>query len=171
MDIQQIRNEIVQRLHQHTEKPVVMLEHNREKPPYPFVAYQITTPYAKGLGMSVKTDKTVPSDSEEFDFDVKETLTDQPKITISFTAYSKDSVEAMELAIKVRDWFLLGGYRDFKSIDVVVEEIQGIENRDTLIVDDYERRAGFDVILRTTHETNRIIEGIESYKQEGEVKK
>jgi len=170
MDIKAIRNGIVTELNNFLEVPVVTLEQNKPKPKYPFLTYKITTPYVKGFGMEVQTSKLIPSQNTNFEYDIEETIVDQPTFTISFTAYSKDSLESQELALKACNWFNHIGYYTLKNLDVVLVSIEAIGSRDTLIVDDYERRNGFDVILRTTHIVSRRVETIEDYSMEGEIK-
>lgn len=170
MDLQAIRNVIVQGLHQYTSRPVVMLEQNKHKPDYPFLAYQITTPYVKGFGHDVETRELVESNNPSFEYDFEEKKLDQPTFTISFTAYSFDSLESQQLALQARDWLNHIAYYELKRLGVVVVSIEAIGNRDTLIIDDYERRNGFDVIFRATSEATRRLETIEEWSMEGEIK-
>jgi hypothetical protein len=44
----------------------------------------------------------------------------------------------------------------------VVSDITGIQNRDILLVDDYERRNGFDVTLKTIRTLEKQIDIIET---------
>lgn len=153
-----IRNAIIQKLYAHTSKPIIQGNQNQDKPAYPFLAYNITSPYIKGLGQSVKEVEVI--EIEEVD-NIRETNTDQSQFVISFTAYDKDMMVAVDLAILARNYFLSQGNIDLPKIDVAIIEVGNIESRDTLIVDDYERRQGFDVRFRLVHKSTYTYETIE----------
>ena len=143
MNYQEIRNHIVLGLYSYLNKPVVMLEQTPHKPPYPFIAYKFITPYIPQNIHNIKY--------EDIGEDIKEISTEQPHMTLSVTAYSHDDVESVDLAQKALEWFSFYGYDHLKEKDIIKVETQAIGNRDTLIVDDYERRNGFDALLRVSN--------------------
>ena len=140
---------------------VIFAEQKKKKPKYPFVTMKITSPYIAENGQGIITQDVVPSTNSNFEYDIEMTKAEMPKITISITTYSLDDIEAIELAMKCREWFNFKGYKFLDEKDLIVVDLSSIFNKDTLIVGDYERRQGFDVILRTTDETKLVIETIE----------
>jgi hypothetical protein len=161
MNIQAIRNGIVAGLYNHLQKPVIMAEQAENKPTYPYLSYKFIVPYNPDTGRGIEVSKLIPSDNPDFEYDFEETKIQQPTMTISFTAYSLDSLESQELALKAREWMDHIGYYDLKRLGVVVVSVEAMGNRDTLIVDEYERKVGFDVIIRVVHEVKRRLETIE----------
>ncbi|WP_425447742.1 phage neck terminator protein [Dethiothermospora halolimnae] len=160
INIKDIRNFIVKELVNHIGKPVIPSNNIGKKPPYPYILYKFTTPY-NSQNNSIEIDETIPSLGTKFKYDIKTTRIEQPSITISFTAVSKDEMESIDLAMQLKDWFRLKGYYLLKRNNLIVKSIEAFGNRDSLIVGDYERKVGFDVILRTVDETSIIVETIE----------
>ncbi|SFM35779.1 MULTISPECIES: phage neck terminator protein [Salibacterium] len=154
-DITPVRNTIVKVLHDFTGRPVIPLEEavgyeEDSKPSYPFINYKITTPFTREGGYP----------NEEF-IDGTDTLTKvqttQPTLTVSFTVYSTDSMEAYSEALKASECFEWD-HLDLRQQNIAVAEIFNVENRDTLIEGDYERRYGFDVQFRVTRQIERNID-------------
>ena len=172
MELTQIRNVIVNLLHNHTQRPVVMLKQISDKPltadkssvDYPFLAYTITYPFIKDKEMGMHTQEVVDSTNPRFEKDILQTLTFQAQAVISFTAYAKDTTEAKKLAQSAWDYFKYIGYYDLSVNDIVVIECMNIQNRDVFEVDSYEWREGFDVRIRYVHNIQRRLETIETYK-------
>lgn len=155
------RNVIVKELAAYLGFPVVMLEQAAKKPPYPFVGYKITTTYNPEQGQSIEINETVPSVTSEYEYDIERTVTEQPTITISVTAYSKIEEESTELALQAREWFRFQGEDILDGLNIVVVETTPVQNRDILLVEAYERRQGFDVILRISDQSTKRIDTIE----------
>ena len=169
MDLEMIRNGIVLDLHNYVQKPIVMFNHNAPKPHYPYITYNFALPYNQNGENSVCKSKLAESEDPSFEFDILETRTKHVLITMSIDSYSMNALEAHNLAKKAYDWFRHVGYTNLKNLNLVVQSIEGFAERDTLIVGDYERRVGFDIILRTTDTIERRIETIEEYKIEEEL--
>lgn len=163
INLESIRTKIVTGLTQYLGNPVILLGQNKPKPDYPYLTYKFTTPYKSPDGRPIELFNIVPSNDPSFDFDIEETKIEQPTITLSLTAYSLDSMQAHELALMARGWFECYGYQILKDSNLIVVSVEAMGNRDTLIVDDYEQRVGFDVILRTVSTISRRIETIEEY--------
>lgn len=154
-------NVVIQELQAYLEKPVIYANQNRPKPEYPFLTYSITATYIKGLGREIREVEVVASESEIFDYDIEENIIDQAQFTVSVTAYGDNPSSAMQLSIDARD-FINGQGRDIlRPKQVVIVEVGNITNRDTLLVDDYERRSGFDVRFRVVRENKFRYETIE----------
>lgn len=162
-----IRNTIVGKLHKYLNVPVVPQDRPNPKPLYPYIAYKFIVPYAQARGQGNYSSELVSSLDDGFEYDFEETLTTQPTTTLSISAYSKgaidDYIEAYDLAKKAMNWFNLVGYQDLQDINVVVVDTLAFGDRATLLVDNYEERIGFDVILRFTDTVKRRIETIEEW--------
>lgn len=162
MDYAAIRNGLVAGLYQHLQVPVVPTDTTQPKPPYPFVSYKFTTLYRSDAPVMTRSPDP---DSEQ---DVEYTLKEQPQMVLSISTYSLDEAEAYNLAIQVQSWFKLHGYRYLKEKNLIVLSTTALQDRSVLIVDNFEKRIGFDVILRAYSEQKNRVEGIEVYALEGD---
>jgi len=77
-----------------------------------------------------------------------ETRKEERNATISFNCYGITHDNAYEIAEKLRKWFVYGGSFYLEEIDVVVVEVSDVQNRTTFLVDSYDEKYGFDVIIR-----------------------
>ena len=139
------------------------IEEVKPKEPYPYITYNFTSPYTQFRGQGNYSIDFVPSNDERFQYDAEETLEVQPQATISINAYSKDKIQAQETAKKAMDWFKHVGYQYLFDNNIVVVNIEAFGDRSILIVDHYEFRIGFDVIIRFTDEIKRRFETIETW--------
>lgn len=99
-------------------------------PPYPYISFTIlTTENQKGTysGQGVKT---IP---------VKQTW--------SFTVQGHRDDEALETAMKARDWLEENGRLHLNDRGIVVQGIGAITGRDNMLTIEYEYRKGFDMVL------------------------
>lgn len=157
--IENVRNKIVAGLYAFIQKPVIFQPQNTPLPPYPFVAFSITSDYMRTLddGNLQNVPQLV---------DLKETLSSNVEITFSFNAYSLNSLEAKNLIKKVHDYFRFTGYQYLSDNGIIVVDVGNVQNRDLLEVDQYERREGFDVRIRTLDTIERITPEILDYNIE-----
>jgi len=148
--------------------PVVPQDQPGKKPSYPYMTYKFIVPYNQFNHQGNYSQELVPSNDKRFEYDIEETLELQPQMTLSLNAYCKgepdNQMMAYETAKKAMDWFKHIGYQDLLDMNVVVVDIEAFGDRTVLIVDDYEARVGFDVIMRTTDAIKRRIETIETWK-------
>ena len=163
INIQEIIYFIVEELTRYLGYPVVPTESEGPKPKYPYIGYKTTTPYNLSGTKGNYTKRVIESLDNRFEHDIEETLEVQPTFTISVNAYSDDAFESQALIKKAHDWFKHIGYDDLSSINVVTVDVQSFTDRTLLIVDNYESRVGFDVILRTVDKIKRRVETIEKY--------
>lgn len=154
--IENVRNKIVAGLYAFVQKPVIFQPQNTPLPPYPFVAFSITSDYMRTLD-----DGNVQNVPQLVD--LKETLSSNVEITFSFNAYSLNSLEAKNLAKKVHDYFRFVGYQYLADNGIIVVDVGNVQNRDLLEVDQYERREGFDVRIRTLDTIERTTPEIVTY--------
>lgn len=157
--IENVRNKIVAGLYAYINKPVIFQPQSTPLPPYPFVAFSITSDYMRTLD-----DGNVQNVPQLVD--LKETLSSNVEITFSFNAYSLNSLEAKNLAKKVHDYFRFVGYQYLADNGIIVVDVGNVQNRDLLEVDQYERREGFDVRVRTLDTIERITPEILDYNIE-----
>lgn len=116
-----------------TDKPCEVVRANQTGPvpPYPYVAYTITT-----LAQSRSGTFSVAPDGTRFREFTQ---------TWSFTVQSDDADECANVALKAWDWFMKVGCVYLSDNMVVVQNVGNINNRDNLITIEYEYRSGFDV--------------------------
>ena len=152
--------DLINALSAYIDKPVIFSDQAAPKPPYPFISVKITSQFIPEPGQPEIENEDQPED-------IKQTATSQPTMVMSVTEYTNSLAAAGELAQVAHDWFEFAGYHQLKDIGFVLADITGITNRDSLIIDDYERRRGFDVTLRFVHSVERIIEEIK--KVEGTI--
>ena len=106
-------------------------------PPYPYVAYTITTPLQSRSGtFSVASDGTRYRTFSQ---------------TWSFTFNSDDAEESINLALRAFDWFSVAGVVYLNDNGVVIGNLSNITNRDNIITIEYEHRNGFDVTFNLLH--------------------
>ena len=164
--IDNLKNIIVKGLYEHLGIIPVPLEDLQPKEEYPYITYNFINPYTQFRGQGNEYRGLVPSGDDRFQFDVEETLKLEPQATISINAYSKDKAEAQELIKKVMDWFLYEGYQYLSDNNIVVVNAEAMGDRTVQIIDFYEHRVGFDVIIRFADEIKRRYETIEAIKVE-----
>lgn len=161
--IKEIRNTIIKGLYEYLGLIPIPIEDVQPKEPYPYITYNFINPYTQQRGQGNYSIDFVPSTDERFELDVEETLEVQPQATISINAYSKDKLEAQELAKKAMGWFKHAGWQYLYDNNIVVVSIEAFGDRSILIVDHYEYRVGMDIIIRFSDTITRRFETIETY--------
>ena len=158
----QIRDDIITQLNTYLGIPVVMAEQNEPKPPYPHMTYKVMTPYIQESTLPAESYEIIPSLDPDYEHDIEYTRMEQPSMTISLSAYSLTPDESELKALAACAWFKFIGYEYLKDKNIIVIETSEIQDRDTLLIDNYERRRGFDVKLRVVSEITRVVATIES---------
>lgn len=153
--------EVLRGLELHLSHPVIFAEQSASKPPYPYIAIKEMISFIPSGNHPSIIDEALSED-------VKRTITSQPTMSLSITAYGETLYDSSALIQQAHDWFTFNGRRTLKEIGYVVAEIHSVMNRDSLIVDEYERRRGFDVILRFVHKQMQIIEEIKAVNRRSE---
>ncbi len=154
MNIQQLKNALIPELNNKVNGLIIEANQTGDKPDTPHATFNITTPYVKGAG---RADERGVSGST-YQLERIETY----QVTISFTAYAMDEGDSLNLAQELHDWFQFDGYDFLNNNNIVVVNKDNIQNRDAFLVNDYERRNGFDVILRITRTLTKDSEFIEN---------
>lgn len=154
MRVTELRDAIIPALSQYCGSPIILADQIGPRPKVAHMTYKMTTPYGKSPGQAEET-------AVEINGEYKLKRVSDYKTTISFTSYAMDEVDSIDLAQKVHDWFSFDGLDTLQSIGVAVVMLTDVTNRDAFVINDYERRNGFDVILRVTHTQYKNIEWIE----------
>lgn len=170
VDIRDLTNIIIKGIYNHLGKILVPINDLQPKEPYPYLTYNFTSIYIPFEGQGNYTHKLITSLDDRFEHDIEETIELQPTATLSINGYSEDVNEAYEAAKEIMNWFKHRGYQYLADNDIVVVDVTTVMNRTIHIVDHYEFRFGFDVIIRFSDVIDRRVETIEEYSIK-EVKK
>lgn len=79
---------------------------------------------------------------------LEETRVEERNTTISFNCYGTTHDNSLALATQLRKWFVLGGSLFLEELNVAIVSIPEVQNRTTFLVDAYDEKWGFDVIVR-----------------------
>jgi len=161
MGMASIRNGVVKGLYEHIGCPVVPTDTVDRKPDYPYISYKITSSH--DTSTFSLADEIAESTNPSFEHDVLTTRIEQPQLTLSINAYSNNDDEAYTLAAKARDWFTYHGDLFFVGLNIVIIKAANITDRTHQVVDDFERRYGFDVRIRAARAITKRVETIESF--------
>jgi len=156
-----IINKIVKGLHEHVETVIVPNNTADRRPEYPYISYNLTGSQNNQTFSLV--DEIVPSTNSNFENDVKVIRKEQPYFTLSINTHSDSEVDAYDLAVKVRDWFNFHGDLFFVELNIAVIRATNVGDRTHQIVDDFERRYGFDVRIRAARSIVKRVETIEKH--------
>lgn len=144
-----------------------------KKPTYPYLTYKFISPYIQPRGHGNISTTFEHSTDDRFEYDVVEKLELQPTMTLSVNAYCSGKPDnhsvAYETIKKAIDWFKHAGYMYLSDNNIVTVSIQAMGDRTALIVDDFEIRYGFDVILRFTDEIELRYENIQEANIKNEI--
>lgn len=167
--IKKLRDTFVKNLHEDTGLLVVDTDSNHKKPMYPYYSYKFTTLRQNvGEGGALREDFDTSTDPK-FKYDVVNTLEFQPKVVMSFNAYSDDLIDCQDAILKAWEWFRFRGRRLLSYENIVVVDVGDIQDRTVHLVGAYEYRQGFDVEFRVLHRMTDRSETIESYKINGKI--
>ena len=155
MNIKQLKTAIIPPIKQFCKTLLIAGDQTGPRPNEPHATYKITTSYGKGVGQAEEVEIL---EGETY----KLRRTESYRTVISFTAYAMDEDISVDLAQSIYDWFAFAGLDVLQSAGVSVIEQTDVTNRDAFIINGYERRNGFDVILRVPRVTDKEIEWIDT---------
>lgn len=113
-----------------------------DQPPYPFATFTITSPKI-----------TIQHDDDNAPFE----------LTVSLTWHDTSSLSVLNLAKKCESFFKSSAGRAvFAEKDVVIVNVTDFDRRDNFLSIEYERSAGFDVLMRVLDPYADEIEGMEN---------
>lgn len=137
--------------------PVIMGLQMKDKPKkengetnFPYIGYTIT---------SQNRVANLREDIND-ELNVLQRWREQWELTISFTAVSKTYFDAIEIAHLFNAWLKNTGRSYMENNNIAFVNIMPITTRDFIFVNDYERRQGFDCILRFERIIEKDIERI-----------
>jgi hypothetical protein len=157
VNIAEVRNALIPKIKAFCGVPIIQADQIGDKPDGAHATYKFTNAYGKDVGRPV----------EAYDGNgmvQKETY----KVTISLNAFDMDDDISRELAQQIYDWFQFHGVDDLMAANIAVVELTSIANRDAFVVENYERRNGFDVIIRVGRELARVVNDVERVETSGE---
>jgi len=138
--------------------PIVLRDQTNPKMDYPFIAYKFITKLGNEPGQPILDSSIVTEEGEDW---FKYTHKKHYNMILSLTSYSNSEIESNNVIEELYDFMTFTGLTLFKNKNIIIKNIGDITERDTLIIDDYERRFGFDVEFRITKELIKLIETIE----------
>ncbi|MEY9979690.1 hypothetical protein [Lysinibacillus sp. RC79] len=119
---------------------IVRADQPGDLPDLPYATYKVIGD-RKGVGQEDVSYANLPDA-------LVETRVQERNTTISFNTYGTSHDNAYEVASQLRKWFEWRGSLFLEDINVAVESITDVENRTTFLVDSYDEKYGFDVIIR-----------------------
>lgn len=122
------------------ERPCLVVRQNQVAPipPYPYVSYTVTSPVlSRGGTYSVASDGTRYKRLQQ---------------AWSFTVQSDDPDEALELGIRMYNFFALSGITLLADNGITVDSVGNVAARDNLLSIEYEHRCGMDVTFGLLHQ-------------------
>lgn len=140
-----IRWELVRGLSEALGVKVIEINSPIAAPKLPFVTYDFSVGMYQADGGPVKLTGTDAV-----------TLTETAEFTVDFQFTAIGRGEAIELALRARDWFIGAGHDVLKygpAATVIVHADQ-VDNRDVQIGDDWTYQYGFEVLFRAASSTS-----------------
>lgn len=111
------------------------------KPPsLPYITYKVISD-RKGVGR----ENVEHIDGEN---QLIEQRSQERNATISFNVYGTSHDNAFEVAKQLRKWFEWRGSLFLEEINVALVEVTAVDNRSVFLIDAYDEKYGFDVIIR-----------------------
>jgi hypothetical protein len=144
IDYETIKRTIVSHVRTRTGHPVILQASNDTQPAYPFCTYTVTSPY-------------LPVTFAEVGDDTVEDV----EMVFSLTWHSQSATEVQGLAHQTAMLFKMRAHRQqLGDAGIAVVRLEGMQNRDTFLTIDNERRVGFDVRFRVRHTESAVIDSI-----------
>lgn len=145
------QNAVLPALTAFVKHPVIWADQVGDRLDRPHATYKITLPYSKGAGKPNYTYKT-----ENTDF--LAVSSENYRATISFSTFSLDDEISQEMAQNIHDWFNFHGSELLDDLGIVIVEVTDVTNRDAFILEGYERRYGFDIVIRHNRSISKVID-------------
>ena len=119
---------------------IIRADQPGDLPPLPYATYKIIGD-RDGVGQE---DVSYVSKVES----LVGTRIEERNSTISFNCYGTNHDGPFEVATVLRKWFVHGGSFYLDEINVAVASVSDVQNRTTFLLDSYDEKWGFDVIMR-----------------------
>lgn len=157
MSIVDFREIIIPAIKKFVAAPIIEADQTEDRPDEPHVTYKVTLPYSKDVG---GPDVQTIQYADRIELQQSE----QHKATVSINTFAFDDPDkgifdlSVNLAQQIYDWFTFYGVELLDQYDIVIVELTDVTNRDAIIVEDYERRHGFDVIMRMNRKMVKVVD-------------
>jgi len=119
---------------------IIRADQTGDVPALPYVTYKIISDH-KGVGR----ESVEHIDGEN---QLIEQRSQERNATISFNVYGTSHDNAYEMAKQLRKWFEWRGSLFLEEINIALVSVSTVDNRSVFLVDAYDEKYGFDVIIR-----------------------
>lgn len=167
--IRTIRELLVKGLYEDVGVLAVDTDNPHKKPEYPYCSFKVTSVLQNSIELGNIRHYFAESEDKNFKYDYVEELSYQPKIMMSFNAYSNDILECQEVALNAWEWFKHKSKNLFSDNNILVVSVGNVQDRTVFEGVNYEYRNGFDIEFRVVRSIESRSETIEEYKVEGEI--
>ena len=150
IDNENLRLKVVKELKNYLQIPIIRGNQNAEPPKYPYLSYNVTTVASENNG-------TYGEYSDGID---RKPVTQ----TWSITVQSDNESEALQLALKARDWLDHIGRAYLSDNHIIVQSITSVTSRDSILTIEYEYKKGFDIVFWLYDEIENPIEYVGEIK-------
>ncbi len=164
----QIKNDILVSLRDHLRdeyEDLLVIEQDpnaREPESRLYLTMHFTSPFISEGYQGILETELVDHPDPAWDYDIQYTRYSNDTMSCSFTIYGQNPNQAVQVGLMAQGYFKFIGLDNLRSKGIVVVECMELQNRDTYVVDSWERRQGFDVVFRVLGEVQRIVPTIES---------
>lgn len=131
---------IRKQLAEDTALTIIRADRTGDVPKLPYATYKVIGD-RKGVGQEDVSQVSKPNT-------LSETRVQERNATISFNTYGTSHDNAFEVATQLRKWFEWRGSLFLDEINVAIVNITDVTNRTTFLLDSYDEKWGFDVIIR-----------------------
>ncbi|WP_342441240.1 hypothetical protein MHB65_17950 [Lysinibacillus sp. FSL K6-0075] len=131
---------IRKQLAEDTALTIIRADQTGDVPKLPYATYKVIGD-RKGVGQEDVSQVSKPNT-------LSETRVQERNATISFNTYGTSHDNAFEVATQLRKWFEWRGSLFLDEINVAIVNITDVTNRTTFLLDSYDEKWGFDVIIR-----------------------
>ncbi|AUS87032.1 hypothetical protein LBYS11_12130 [Lysinibacillus sp. YS11] len=123
-----------------TDLTIIRADQTGDIPKLPYATYKVIGD-RKGVGQVDVSHVNKPDA-------LSETRIQERNATISFNTYGTSHDNAFEVATQLRKWFEWRGSLFLDEINVAIVNLTDVTNRTTFLLDSYDEKWGFDVIIR-----------------------
>lgn len=120
---------------------IIRADQTGDLPQLPYATYKVISD-RKGVGRETIEFVDLPNQLDE-------QVERERNVTLSFNIYGNTHDEAYELAKKLRRWFENNRSAEFcEENNITFASVTDVTNRTTFLVDSYDEKYGFDIIVR-----------------------
>ncbi|MGG0666966.1 hypothetical protein ABE073_00295 [Lederbergia citrisecunda] len=141
LELNSIRTPLIKGIKAFTGNTVIMADQAGKPPNYPYYTLKIVT-----------AGQTIVQSAEKVVGD-QVILSQVTELVVSVTSFSDKLDQSFDDAYKALEWFKGAGMYYLQDHNITIVKTYPLDNRDTFLSVDYERRHGFDVRLRVRTQT------------------